>query len=100
MKRSRKVAVVVIAAAMVLAFFLAPVVYSPTNLYLGVSAVVGSGCVQEGTPTCSQPTATYPNWDSLSCWAFGLGMHYGLTVYQPGDSYQFGCYPPPFWSVL
>ncbi len=96
MRRSAK-ALVGIATVLAFAFFFfAPVVYSPTNLYVGVSAVVGSGCVQEGTPTCSQPSATYPNWDSLSCWAFGFGVYYGLTVYQPPDSFQFGCHPPPF----
>jgi len=57
----------------------APVVYSPTEVYVGVSL---------------QPSATYPNWHSLSCWAFGIGTYYG-SWYENG-SYQFGCQPPPF----
>ena len=83
--------------AVVAFFFFAPVVYSPTEVYVGVSAVVGSGCVQEGTPTCSQPTATYSGWKSLSCLAFGHGMFYGLDY--GSNSYLLRCYPPPLWPV-
>ena len=85
MRRRTKVLIGVAVVAVVGFFFFAPVVYSPTNVFVGVSA---------------QPTATYPNWHSLSCSVLGFGTYYGLTVYRPGDSYQSGCYPPPFWSGL
>jgi len=100
--RRRTAAIVGISAVAAVVFFLfAPVVYSPTNVYEG-TFVASSGCVWGNTPyVCTAPVATYPNWNSLSCWAFGFGVHYGLTVYQPGDSYQSGCYPPYFfWSSV
>lgn len=99
--RHRTKALIGIAIVVVVAFFVfAPMVYSPTNVYEG-AFVASSGCVWGSTPeVCTQPVATYPNWDSLSCWAFGFGVHYGLTVYQTGDSYQSGCYPPYFWSSV
>ena len=90
-------ALVGIAVAVVVAFFVfAPVVYSPTKVYM-VNGFVGSGGV---VGPGSQLNATYPNWDSLSCWAFGFGVYYGMTVSQHGSSYQLGCHPPPFWSGL
>ena len=46
-------------------FIFAPVVYSPTTVYGSINL---------------QTYPTYPNWESLSCWAFGFGMHYGQEV--------------------
>jgi len=85
----------------------APVVYSPTVVY---------GPLAFGNSTQNQPT--YPNWESPSCWAFGLGTYYGRTVQwvpvtngngysgtaagaqtaQYSNATQFGC--PPAWASL
>jgi hypothetical protein len=83
MRRITKALLGVAIVVAVAFFFFAPVVYSPTEVYVGVSL---------------QPSAIYPNWHSLSCWAFGIGTYYG-SWYENG-SYQFGCQPPPFWSSL
>ena len=79
MKR-RTVAIAGIAVVVVVAFFVfAPVVYSPTKFYVSGS---------------TQPYATYSNWNSLSCWAFGFGTHYGSGFYQ------LWCYRGPHWLAL
>jgi hypothetical protein len=83
MKRRTK-AEVGTAIALVSAFFvLAPIVYSPTVVY-------GPLVFYNSPP--NQPS--YPNWNSLSCTAFGFGMYYGRTVFQYNDSYQLGCASP------
>jgi hypothetical protein len=93
------VAVVIVAAF----FILAPIVYSPTTVY---------------GPLILKTYPTYPNWESLSCWAFGFGMYYGRTVqvvpvpngsgisgsasafmFKYGNATQFGC-PPSASSIL
>lgn len=63
----------------VVAFVSAPIVYSPTTIYGGLNF---------------QAHPSYPNWESLSCRAFGFGMFYGRTFFQFNDSYQFGCPSP------
>ena len=70
---------------LIVTFFivLAPVVYSPTTVY--------GPLVFYNSP---QSYPTYPNWESLSCWAFGYGAYYGRTVFQYDASYQFGCASP------
>jgi len=70
--------------ALVAIFVFAPIIYSPTTVY---------------GPIHLQTCPRYPNWESLSCWAFGFGMYYGRTVFQPNDSYQLGC-PSPTASLL
>ncbi|GEM_PF-4679215 len=68
----------------VVAFFVfAPIIYSPTTVY---------------GPLFLKTYPTYPNWGSLSCSLFGVGTYYGRTVFQPNDSYQFGC-PSPTASL-
>ena len=105
MKR-RTAALAGIAAVVVFAFFIfAPVVYSPTIVY--------GPLVFYNSPQ-NQPT--YPNWESLSCWAFGVGLYYGRTVqlvpaygnefggsaggwtFEYGNATQFGC-PLPTASL-
>jgi len=99
--RNRTRALIAVVVAVVIVFFIfAPVVYSPTKVYIACAYVGSSGCVNSSGVVVTQPNMTYPNWNSLSCWAFGFGVYYGLTVYQHGDSFQFGCHPPPFWSGL
>ncbi len=79
-------------------FVLAPIVYSPTIVY--------GPLVFYNSPQ-SQPT--YPNWESLSCWALGYGVYYGRTTQwltnsdggqypQYGNATQFGC--PPLSSSV
>jgi hypothetical protein len=84
MKRATRMALVGIGVVAVVAFFVsAPIIYSPTTVY---------------GPILLKTYPTNPNWESLSCRAFGFGMYYGRTVFQPNDSYQFGC-PSPTASV-
>ncbi len=87
--RRRTKALIGVAVVVAVAFFIfAPVVYSPTRVY-SCAYVGSSGCVNS-SGVLAQPEATYPNWHSLSCWAFGFGTYYGSWY----GSYQFGCYPP------
>ena len=104
MKR-RAVAIAGAAVVVVAAFFVfAPVVYSPTTVYGSLHLNV---------------YPTYPNWESLSCWAFGFGMYYGqearwvpaingvggysgtatgAETAQYSNATQFGC-PPASASI-
>ena len=94
--KRRTVAIAGIAVVALAAFFIfAPVVYSPTEVY-SCAYFGSSGCVNS-SGVVAQPEATYPNWHSLSCWAFGFGTYFG-SWYENG-SYQFGCYPPYFGSL-
>ena len=64
--RRRTKALIRVAVVVVVAFFIfAPLVYSPTTVYGNLNLNVHP---------------TYPNWQSLSCWAFGFGMYYGREV--------------------
>jgi hypothetical protein len=83
MGRRTKVLLGTVVVVTVAFFIFAPVVYSPTIVY---GPLVYYNSLQ------NQPT--YPNWESLSCWAFGSGMYYGRTVFQYNDSYQLGCASP------
>jgi hypothetical protein len=97
-------ALVGIGIVAVAAFFVfAPIVYSPTTIY---------------GPLVLKTYPTYPNWESLSCWAFGYGVYYGQEVRwvpatngnefsgtapdalttQYGNATQFGC-PPASTSL-
>jgi len=81
--RRRTIALVGVAVVAVVAFsFFAPIFYQPTTVY-------GPLVFYNSTNSNSNPT--YPNWESLSCWALGVGMYYGRTVFQSNDSYQSGC---------
>jgi hypothetical protein len=103
MRRRTKALIGVAVVVAVAFFFFAPVVYSPTTVYGGLYL---------------QTYPTYPNWESLSCWAFGFGMYYGRTVqlvpapngsgisgsagasmFKYGNATQFGC-PPASTSIL
>jgi len=95
-----------IAVVVAVAFFvIAPIIYSPTVVYGPLVYY------SEVNP----PKYQYPNWESLSCWAFGFGMYYGRTVSwvtvsngsgesagaltaQYGNATQFGC--PPSTTAL
>jgi hypothetical protein len=102
----RRKTIAVAGAAVVVAvafFFFAPVVYSPTIVYGSLHLNV---------------YPTYPNWQSLSCWAFGYGVHYGQEArmvpatfgnefsgtaanawtIQYSNATQFGC--PPISTSL
>ncbi len=79
MRRKTKALVEIAVVALVVFLVSAPIVYSPTIVYGPI-------------PLKTYPT--YPNWDSLSCRAFGFGMYYGRTVFQFNDSFQFGCSSP------
>jgi hypothetical protein len=71
-----------IAVLVVVAFTaFAPIVFQPTIVYGPLVYY-------------NQVNVSYPNWESLSCWAFGFGMYYGRTVFQANDSYQSGCASP------
>jgi hypothetical protein len=88
MKRRMAALAVISVVAVVAVFVSAPVAYSQTIVCSTHSLVY----------TCDRISA-YPNWESLSCRAFGLGMYYGRTVentfvFQPNDSYQLGCPSP------
>jgi len=68
--RRRTKALLGVAVVVAVAFFIfAPVVYSPTIVY--------GPLVFYNSPQ-NQPS--YPNWESLSCWAVGYGMYYGQEV--------------------
>ena len=82
-RRTKALAGVAIVAAIAFSFF-APIVSQPTT-------VIGPDVAGNST-NISYPT--YPNWESLSCWAFGVGTYYGRTVFQFNDSYQSGCASP------
>jgi len=106
--RRRTKALIGVAFVVIVAFIIfAPVVYSPTVVH---------GPLVFGNSTQNQPT--YPNLESLSCWAFGFGMYYGqearwvpatnsngfsgtapnaMTV-QYSNATQFGC-PPASTSL-
>lgn len=103
MKRATRVALVGIGVVAVVAFFVsAPIIYSPTTVF---------------GPLILKTYPTYPNWESLSCRAFGFGMYYGRTVQwvpasngngfsgsagaltvKYGNATQFGC-PSPTASL-
>jgi hypothetical protein len=103
MRRATRIALVGIGVIVVVAFFVsAPIIYSPTTVY--------GSLVLKTYPT-------YPNWESLSCSAFGFGVYYGRTfqlvpasngngfsgsaggwTLKYGNATQFGC--PPSASVL
>jgi len=83
--RRKTTALVGIAVLVVVAFaFFAPIIYQPTTVY--------GPLVYYNETNPKYPN--YPNWESLSCWAFGFGTYYGRTVFQYNDSYQSGCASP------
>jgi len=94
--RRRTKALIGVAVVAVAFFIFAPVIYSPTTVY---------------GPIHLNVYPTYPNWESLSCWAFGFGVYYGRITYavpvpnsngdtlEYGNATQFGC-PPVSTSFL
>jgi len=93
--KRKNMVLAVIVVAVVVFFVAAPVVYTPTPVY---------------GPLHLNTYPTYPNWESLSCKVFGLGIYYGRTVSwvavpagsgesagamtaQYGNATQFGCPP-------
>ena len=86
MRRRTKVLTGVAVFVAVAFFIFAPEVYSPTIVY---------------GPILFTPLPTHPNWESLSCWAFGFGVYYGqeARMVPATNGNGFSGTAPDAWTI-